>query len=193
MDGLKEIDEAAMFAAGALSSLEGTGASEKEARSFVTEVCKEAAFNGRRMRYEEDEEDEEEDRRPLWKRLAVPAGVGLAAFLLGAGAERFGRPAYSYFSNAGNFLWDRVKKLLGVNDSAISRSMTKADPSRASRELNELLELEKSKKPFASRIGMGMYAPEGNSSLSAGGYKPPESAPGGSQESYNDGKSETGQ
>ena len=157
-----------MFAAGALSAVEGTGMSEEDARNFVGHVCKEAASRGRR------DDDDDDDDKTLWdstKGFLIPAGVGLGAFLLGANAQKEGRPDRGYFENAGNFIWDRIKRLMGVNESELWKSFTRADPYRKQREMAELLSLEKKNPPFMNRIPRDIYAPVNNSSLTLDAQK----------------------
>jgi hypothetical protein len=122
MDMQMKLDDgiiATMFSAGAYSALEGRGMSSNDADAFVAHVCKEASSKS--FRYDEDEDDTWWSRNKGW---ALPTAIGAGAFILGADAGRNGRPDRSPFSNAGNLLWERVKALLGVPDSALWRSMT---------------------------------------------------------------------
>jgi len=162
---LKDIDAATMFAAGALSAVEGTGMSEEDARKFVGHVCKEAASSGRR------DDDDDDDDETLWdstKGFLIPAGVGLGAFLLGANAQKDGRPDRGYFENAGNFIWDRIKRLMGVNESELWKSFTRADPHRQQREMAELMEMDRNSMPgppFMHNVPRALYIrPEGDMS-----------------------------
>lgn len=171
MGKLKDIDAAAMFAAGALSAVEGTGMDEEDARNFVGQVCKEAALKSRRvvLRGNDDDDDEESTWWDDWKGVLIPTGVGLGAFLLGANAQKE-RPDRGYFENAGNFIWDRVKRLMGVNESELWKAFTRADPNRSKREMAELMDMDRKgmpSAPFTHQIPRPTYDPaEGSGSLS---------------------------
>lgn len=93
-------------------------------RSFAGHVGKteKLAASMSAPRYEDDEETWWERNRS-W---AVPTAVGSAAFLLGAGAERHGRPDRGYLSNAGHYVWDIVRKLLGDTDDPMWKAVTEA-------------------------------------------------------------------
>ena len=104
---VKDLDLAALFAAGAASALSGTGATEKQAEDFVFGVCKEAAMGDA---YGEDD--------TFWKRnkgWIVPVVASALAFKIGGDAGRYGRPDRNYLSNAFSDLWGRAKKLMGYN------------------------------------------------------------------------------
>ena len=173
MGKLKDIDTATMFAAGALSAVEGTGMSEEDARNFVGHVCKEASIKMGRivLRDSKDDDDEERTWWDDWKGVLIPAGVGLGAFLLGANAQKEGRPDRGYFENAGNFIWDRIKRLMGVNESELFKSFTRADPNRSNREMAELMDIDRKGMPgtpFTHQIPRPHYDPaEGSGSLLA--------------------------
>ena len=115
-----------LFAAGAHSALDGFGLSKEASDAFVDEVCKVAA--ARRVRWDEGEDEEEETWWSRNKRWALPALLGTGAFILGADAGRNGRPDRSHLSNAGSLLWERVKALVGIPDSALWRTMTETTP-----------------------------------------------------------------
>ena len=70
---------------------------------------------------DEDEGDSWWSRNKKW---ALPALIGTGAFIIGADAGRNGRPDRSHISNAGSLLWNRVKALFGIPDSALWRSVT---------------------------------------------------------------------
>jgi hypothetical protein len=124
MENAKDMYLETLFAAGAFSVLpDGKPLNEKDAESFV-ELCKEAA--ARRVRFDED--DDEDTWWSRNKHWALPTAIGAGAFLVGADAGRNGRPDRSYISNAGSLLWERVKALLGIPNSSLWRSMTKAEP-----------------------------------------------------------------
>ncbi len=172
MGKLKDIDTATMFAAGALSAVEGTGMSDEDARNFVGHVCKEAEIKSGRVVLRGDD-DEESTWWDDWKGVLIPAGVGLGAFLLGANANSWdgARPDRRHFENAGNFIWDRIKRLMGVNESELWKSFTQADPNRQQREMAELLSLEKKNPAFMNLIPRAIYAPMNNSSLTLDAQK----------------------
>ena len=115
-----------LFAAGAHSALDGSGLSKESAEAFVSEVCKVAA--ARRVRWDEGEDEEDDTWWSRNKRWALPALIGTGAFILGADAGRNGRPDRSHLSNAGSLLWERVKALVGIPDSALWRTMTETTP-----------------------------------------------------------------
>lgn len=115
-----------LFAAGAHSALDGSGLSKEAAEAFVAEVCKVAA--ARRVRWDEGEDEEEDTWWSRNKRWALPTLIGTGAFILGADAGRNGRPDRSHLSNAGSLLWERVKALVGIPDSALWRTATKTTP-----------------------------------------------------------------
>lgn len=122
MNTLGEREREELFAAGARSALEWAGGTEKDAGALILDACKEAA--ARRGRWDEDEEGTWWDRNRHW---ALPTAIGAGAFLVGADAGRNGRPDRNYLSNAGSLLWERVKALLGIPDSALWRSTTAAE------------------------------------------------------------------
>ena len=117
---------ATLFAAGAHSALTGSGMTEKDAEAFVEGVCK--AATARRVRWDEGEDEEEDTWWSRNKRWALPALIGTGAFILGADAGRNGRPDRSHLSNAGSLLWERVKALVGIPDSALWRTVTETTP-----------------------------------------------------------------
>ena len=123
---MDRLDLDGMFAAGAKSVAYEHGMGERDASLFADRICKAAAKS------EKKEDDDEEDGSTWFGRngwWAVPTGVGLGAFLLGADAGR-GRPDRNPFYNAGSHLWKRVKNLLGINYSTFWRSLTEADPKK---------------------------------------------------------------
>lgn len=142
---MDELDLGDLFEAGARSVAVERGLCEKDA-SAVASMCKQA--RRRRMR----DDDDEDDGETWWSRnkgWALPSAIGLGSFLLGGTAGRYGRPDRNHFSNAGRLFYEAVQKLLGIPNSALWRSMTKADPSkivgRKSREERELEDLLSSK------------------------------------------------
>ena len=138
-----------MFAAGAHSALDGSGLSKEAADAFVSEVCKAAA--ARRVRWDEGEDEEEDTWWSRNKRWALPALIGTGAFILGADAGRNGRPDRSHLSNAGSLLWERVKALVGIPDSALWRTVTETTAHVDS----------PTKSRTGSSIGTEMVLPEG--------------------------------
>ena len=115
-----------MFAEGVRSVAADRGMSEKDAEAFVSYVCKEAASGKRR--YDDDDDDEEDTWWGRNKSWLIPTLVGTGAFLVGADAGRNGRPDRSYLSNAGSLLWHRVKKLVGMTDDPLWKSISRAQP-----------------------------------------------------------------
>lgn len=112
MEGLNQ----RMFAAGAARAAAEAGMSEKDANAFSAFFCKAAAmgWNG--------EDDTFWSRNKGW---IIPTGIGALAFWLGADAGRHGRPDRGIISNAGSLMWNRVKALMGIPDSALWDTMTK--------------------------------------------------------------------
>ena len=128
MSGL-DLDK--LFIAGAKCVASEHGMCEKDANAFADRLCKEAVP---KYKLVDDDEDDDDDDKSTWIGRngwwAIPTGVGLGAFLLGADAGRNGRPDRGYLSNAGNLLWERIQALFGVPNSASWRSMTQADPNK---------------------------------------------------------------
>lgn len=122
---MKELDLEEVFAAGAMSAARDHGMEEKDAEALAERLCKEARP---RVRIVEDDEDEGDTWWSRNKGWALPTGIGIGAFLLGADAGRNGRPDRSYLSNAGSLLWERIQALLGIPNSSLWRSLTQANP-----------------------------------------------------------------
>lgn len=122
---MKELDLEELFAAGAMSAARDHGMDEKDAEALAERLCKEARP---RVKIVDDDEDEGDTWWSRNKRWALPTGIGIGAFLLGADAGRNGRPDRSYLSNAGSLLWERVQALLGIPNSSLWRSLTQANP-----------------------------------------------------------------
>lgn len=126
---MRDIDLGKMFAAGAKKGAIEQGMCEKDAEMLSMTLCKEARPRRRLVVDDYDEDDEE----TLWDKIkpyAIPTGIGLGAFLLGADAGRYGRKDWNYFSNAGGRLLEGLKNLLGVPDSDLWRSVAVADPKK---------------------------------------------------------------
>ena len=122
---MKELDLEDVFAAGAMSAARDHGIEEKDAEALAERLCKEARP---RVRIVDDDEDEGDTWWSRNKGWALPTGIGIGAFLLGADAGRNGRPDRSYLSNAGSLLWERIQSLLGIPNSSLWRSLTQANP-----------------------------------------------------------------
>lgn len=115
-----------MFGAGALSAAHDAGIAEKDAEAFVEHVCKEAA--AKRVVIADDDDDEDDtwwDRNKVW---ALPTGIGLGAFLLGANSAMEGRPDRGHWSNLGSYLWNKLRTLSGFSPDPMWMAATYADP-----------------------------------------------------------------
>ena len=121
---MKELDLEEMFAAGARSAARDHGMEEKDAEALAERLCKEARP---RVKIVDDDEDEGDTWWSRNKGWALPTGIGIGAFLLGADAGR-GRKDRSSWTNAlGNF-WDRLQALFGISNSSLVKSLTQANP-----------------------------------------------------------------
>ena len=115
-----------MFGAGALSAAHDAGIAEKDAEAFVEHVCKEAA--AKRVVIADDDDDEDDtwwDRNKGW---ALPTGIGLGAFLLGANSAMEGRPDRGHWSNLGSYLWNKLRTLSGCSPDPMWQTTDYADP-----------------------------------------------------------------
>jgi len=112
---------APMFAAGALSVAEEHGMAEKEAMSLVKEAAERIVV---RDDYDDDDDSTWWSRNKGW---ALPSAVGLGMFLLGANSAKDVRYGNNHFYNAGNWLWNKAKALLGVPSSTYLNRMAGVD------------------------------------------------------------------
>lgn len=100
-------DIADTFMSGAYSVAIENGMTEKDAYSFATNMCKEAA---RHYSDDDNEEDTFWGRNKWW---LIPTLVGTGAWWLGSDSERHGRPDRGYLSNLGDNLKKRLRGLFG--------------------------------------------------------------------------------
>ena len=115
-----------MFGIGAYSAARDVGMAEKDAEAFVEHVCKEAA--AKRVKWDEDEDDEDDTWWNRNKGWALPTGIGLGAYLLGANSAMEGRPDRGHWSNLGSYVWKKLTALLGFSPDPMWRATTYADP-----------------------------------------------------------------
>ena len=116
MDRLNDESAATIFAAGALSAIDGIPMSEKDAGFLVESAMKKVAARS----FQEDDDEDDDDNEGTWwsrnKHWAIPALVGTGAFIIGGDAGRNYRDS-SYIVGAGRRLLDTAKSLLGIPNS----------------------------------------------------------------------------
>ena len=125
MGSLDRAHEAAMFAAGAHSYLDGR-IPGRDAAAAVESLCKEAGYG---YGYADDERERERGRgRGTWwsrnRGWALPTMVGAGALLLGHDAGMRGRPDRSPLSNVWHRVVERLEALMGNPSSPEWRAAT---------------------------------------------------------------------
>ena len=114
-------DIADTFMSGAYGVAIENGMTEKDAYSFATNMCKEAA----RRDYDDDEDEEDTfwGRNKWW---LIPTLVGTGAWWLGSNSERHGLPNRGRLSNTWDNIRRRLRGLFGLpdEDNPTWRAMT---------------------------------------------------------------------